>query len=103
MRTEDSPSPEPFILSLSKDEGRRLADSEKANTRLRHHLVESGADDRLCLADDAIHQFLARRNVVDQPLRLAGRPDSVIGVAGVVDLAAACSGDEIAHILELGI
>src|SRR5690349_9404169 len=70
---------------------------------LRDHLFEAAVDDPLRLAHDVVDEFLAGRDIVDQTLGLAGRPDAEIRIARVIDLAATCSGDEIAHILELGI
>ena len=57
-------------------------------------------DDGFRIAHDARHQFGAGRNVVDQALDLAGRPDAFIGIAGRVDHLAAGAGDEFAHVLE---
>jgi len=58
-------------------------------------------DDVLGLAHDARDQLGAGRDVVDQPLDLAGRPDAVLPVAGGVDLFAARAGNELANVLEL--
>ena len=55
-------------------------------------------DDGFRVAHDARHQFGAGRNVVDQPLHLACRPDAFIGIAGGVDHLAAGAGDELANV-----
>ena len=44
--------------------------------RARHHALEAALDDGFRIAHDARHQFGAGRNVVDQALDLAGRPDA---------------------------
>ena len=43
--------------------------------------IQPVADDRLGFLNDARDKLFAARNVVDQPLRLAGRPDARIHVA----------------------
>ena len=47
----------------------------------RHHAVEPALDDGFGVADDARHQFGAGRDVVDQSLHLARRPDAFIVIA----------------------
>src|SRR5712671_1526927 len=57
--------------------------------RARQHGFEPAADDGFGIAHDARHQFGTRRDVVDQALHLAGRPDALVGIAGGVDHLAA--------------
>src|SRR5207249_1376400 len=66
----------------------------------RQHGFEPAANDRFGVAHDARHQFGAGRNIVDQALDLAGRPDAFIGISRRVDHLAAGAGDEFAHVLE---
>src|ERR1700754_3202066 len=74
-----------------------------ARLRLSDSLVEPSADDELRLTHDAVDQFLAGGDVVDQALGLSRRPDAGVGVAAVVDLRAARAGDQLSHVLELRI
>ncbi len=67
-----------------------------------HHACEPALDDGFGVVHDAPHQFGAGRDVVDQSLHLAGRPDAFIGIAGRIDHFAPRAGDEFADILELG-
>src|SRR4051812_40291587 len=61
-----------------------------------HHALKPALDDGFGIPYDARHQFGASRDVVDQSLHLARRPDAFVGIAGGVYHLAACAGHEIA-------
>src|ERR1700761_4517469 len=51
----------------------------------RQHRLEAFAHDGFGVAHDARDQLGAGRDVVDQALHLAGRPDAVVVIPGAVD------------------
>ncbi len=69
---------------------------------MKDDCVLLGGNDGLGLAHDAGDQLAAARDVVDQALHLAGRPDAFVRIAGGVDHLAAGACDEFADVLELG-
>src|SRR5689334_13897237 len=61
---------------------------------------EPAADHLLGLADDALDQLPAGRDVLDEAHHRAGRPDAVLEVASLVDHLAARAGDDGADLLD---
>src|SRR6202012_5278007 len=61
---------------------------------------EAGGDEGVDFLGDAGDEVGDGRDVVDQALDLADAPDARLGVAFLVDLAAAGAGDEVADVVE---
>src|SRR5690606_28954436 len=60
----------------------------------RHHAAQTLRDETLGVGDDALDQFPRGGDVVDDSLDGTDRPDAGLGIAVLVDEAAAGTGDE---------